>query len=111
MRLKKLNEEAAKRHETKDEKTKKSLATNLDTLSETVMRLNMRLKKLNEEAAKRHETKDENRRQVEVSDPTGFSTSEENKVFSGPQPGEKLPPLQATDVHGGAKIVWIRFHR
>ena len=109
MRLKKLNEEAAKRHETKDEKTKKSLATNLDQLSETIMRLNMRLKKLNEEAAKRHETKDENRRQVEIADPTRFNTSEENKVFSGPQPGEKLPSLKATGIRGGAKNVTFDF--
>ena len=51
----------------------------------------------------------ENRRQVEVVDPTGFSTSEENKVFSGPQPGEKLPPLMATGIRGGAKDVTFDF--
>lgn len=42
----------------------------------------------------------ENRRQVEVADPTGFNTSEENEIFSGPQPGEKLPPLNATSIVG-----------
>ena len=42
----------------------------------------------------------ENRRQVEVTDPTGFNTSEEKKIFSGPQPGEKLPPLNATSIVG-----------
>ena len=51
----------------------------------------------------------ENRRQVEVADPTGFNTSKENKVFSGPQPGEKLPPLQATGIRGGAKDVTFDF--
>ena len=51
----------------------------------------------------------ENRRQVEVVDPTGFSTSEENKAFSGPQPGEKLPPLMATGIRGGAKDVTFDF--
>ena len=48
---------------------------------------------------------DENRCQVEVADPTGFNTSKANKVFSGPQPGEKHPPLQATGIRGGAKDV------
>ena len=51
----------------------------------------------------------ENRRQVEVADPTRFSTSEENKVFSGPQPGEKLPSLKATGIRGGAKDVTFDF--
>ncbi len=51
----------------------------------------------------------ENRRQVEVKDPTGFNTSEENKIFSGPQPGEKLPSLKATGIRGGAKDVTFDF--
>ena len=51
----------------------------------------------------------ENRRQVEVADPTSFNTSEENKVFSGPQPGEKLPSLKATGIRGGAKDVTFDF--
>ena len=51
----------------------------------------------------------ENRRQVEVADPTRFNTSEENKVFSGPQPGEKLPSLKATGIRGGAKDVTFDF--
>ena len=51
----------------------------------------------------------ENRRQVEVADPTGFNTSEENKIFSGPQPGEKLPSLKATGIRGGAKDVTFDF--
>ena len=51
----------------------------------------------------------ENRRQVEVADPADFSTSEENKVFSGPQPGEKLPSLKATGIRGGAKDVTFDF--
>ena len=57
-----LNKKVAKRYETKDEKTEKvkSLATNLDQLSEDIMTL----KKLNEEAAKRYETKDEKTEKV-----------------------------------------------
>ena len=51
----------------------------------------------------------ENRHQVEVADPTRFNTSEENKVFSGPQPGEKLPSLKATGIRGGAKDVTFDF--
>ena len=111
MKLNKLYEEVAKRYETKDEKTEKvkSLATTLDQLSEDIMTLKKLYKSMNEEAAKRHETKDENRRQVEVADPTGFNTSEENKIFSGPQPGEKLPSLKATGIRGGAKDVTFDF--
>lgn len=44
-----------------------------------------------------------NHRKVEVADPTGFNTSDENKIFSGPQPGEKLLPLKATSIRGEAK--------
>ena len=48
----------------------------------------------------REERRYENRRQVEVTDPTGFNTSEEKKIFSGPQPGEKLPPLNTISIVG-----------
>ena len=41
-----------------------------------------------------------NQRQVKIADPAAFNTSEENKIFSGPQPGEKLPPLNATSIVG-----------
>ena len=41
-----------------------------------------------------------NQRQVKITDPAAFNTSEENKIFSGPQPGEKLPPLNATSIVG-----------
>ena len=37
---------------------------------------------------------------IKVADPTLFERSEENKIFSGPQPGEKLPPLNVTGVRG-----------
>ena len=37
---------------------------------------------------------------IEVKDPTLFEQSEENKIFSGPQPGEKLPPLTVTGIGG-----------
>ncbi len=42
-------------------------------------------------------------RQVRIADPKHFSTSDEKPVFSGPQPGEKLPPLNATSIRGAAK--------
>ena len=51
----------------------------------------------------RRERRHENRRQVEVADPADFGTSEEKQIFSGPQPGEKLPPLLATGTRGRAK--------
>ena len=37
---------------------------------------------------------------IEVKDPTLFEQSEENKIFSGPQPGEKLPALTVTGIRG-----------
>lgn len=40
------------------------------------------------------------KRQVEVKDPAGYWTGQENKIFSGPQQGEPLPPLKVTGVFG-----------
>lgn len=37
---------------------------------------------------------------IEVKDPTLFEQSEENKIFSGPQPGEKLPALMVSGIDG-----------
>ena len=37
---------------------------------------------------------------IKVKDPTLFEQSEENKIFSGPQPGEKLPALTVTGIDG-----------
>ena len=37
---------------------------------------------------------------IKVKDPVLFAKSEENKIFSGPQPGEKLPPLTVTGIGG-----------
>ena len=45
----------------------------------------------------------QNQRQVKIADPKNFSTPEEKRIFSGPQPGEKLPPLKATGIRGAAK--------
>ena len=42
--------------------------------------------------------KDESR--ITVKNPTLLEQSEENRIFSGPQPGEKLPPLTVTGVGG-----------
>lgn len=40
---------------------------------------------------------------IKVKDPVLFAKSEENKIFSGPQPGEKLPPLMAKGINGDTK--------
>ena len=37
---------------------------------------------------------------IKVKDPARFEQSEENKIFSGPQPGEKLPSLTITGIGG-----------
>lgn len=42
-------------------------------------------------------------RRVKLSDPTDFIIPEEKQIFSGPQPGEKLPPLKATSITGKSK--------
>ena len=39
-------------------------------------------------------------RKVEVKDPADFSKSQEKPLFSGPQPGEKLPSFKATGIRG-----------
>ena len=41
-----------------------------------------------------------NQRQVKIANPAAFNTSEENKIFSGPQLSEKLLPLNAISVVG-----------
>ena len=51
----------------------------------------------------------ENRRQVRIANPRDFSTSDKKQIFSGPQPGEKLPPLMATVIHGEAKGETVDF--
>ena len=40
---------------------------------------------------------------VAVMDPAGFQKSQEEMVYSGPQPGEKLPAFQATGLRGKRK--------
>ena len=42
-----------------------------------------------------------NRRKVEVKDPAQFKTAEGKPLFSGPQPGEKIPPFKVTGLAGG----------
>ena len=39
-----------------------------------------------------------NRRRVEVKDPAEFKRTQEKVIFSGPQPGEKLPSLNVTNL-------------
>lgn len=42
----------------------------------------------------------EDKSYIKVEDPTSFEISEENRIFSGPQPGEKLPSLKVTGIRG-----------
>ena len=58
------------------------------------------LNKTEETSPKMDKRQYRNQRQVKIADPAAFNTSEENKIFSGPQPGEKLPPLNATSIVG-----------
>ena len=50
------------------------------------------------EMKEKKEYKDE--KSIRVLDPSGFYKSEENRLYSGPQPGEKLPPLMVTNLYG-----------
>ena len=43
-----------------------------------------------------------NRRKVEVKDPAQFKTAEGKTLFSGPQPGEKIPPFKVTGLVGNS---------
>ena len=62
------------------------------------------LKKTTEPSQKMDRTwRYDKQRQVKIADPTDFSTPEEKQPFSGPQPGEKLPPLNATSIIGKSK--------
>ena len=72
-----------------------SLKEDLDTI------MNGRL--LKKEADTSQKMDRARQRQVRIADPKNFSTSEEKQIFSGPQPGEKLPPLKATAINGEAK--------
>ena len=58
------------------------------------------LNKTEETSPKMDKRQYRNQRQVKIADPAAFNTSEENKIFSGPQPGEKLPSLNATSIVG-----------
>ena len=48
-------------------------------------------------------------REIELSDPADFKKSNEKPIFSGPQPGEKLPPLNATSIAGKSKDMTYDF--
>ena len=50
------------------------------------------------------ESQNRNRREnVEVKNPAEFKKTEGTAIFSGPQPGEKLPPLQVKGINGETK--------
>ena len=50
-----------------------------------------------------------NERKVKLSDPADFKKPEEKQIYSGPQPGEKLPPLKATSITGKSKDITFDF--
>lgn len=51
-----------------------------------------------DDGKKKKEYKDENA--IRVLNPYDFYKSQENRIYSGPQPGEKLPPLMVTHLYG-----------
>ena len=50
-----------------------------------------------DDGKKKKEYKDENA--ISVLNPYDFYKSQENRIYSGPQPGEKLPPLMVTHLY------------
>ena len=119
-----LNEEMAKKYQG-DKLDEKSLAAKFTEIQEAIKNGKMTreeaaewLKKMGitweegeelfkkeQDSAKKMDRKQqfENRRQVRIADPKNFSMSNEKQIFSGPQSGEKLPPLKATGIRGTAK--------
>ena len=51
-----------------------------------------------DDGKEKKEYKDENA--IRVLNPSDFYKSQENRIYSGPQPGEKLPPLMVTHLYG-----------
>jgi Mg2+ and Co2+ transporter CorA len=75
-------------------------AESLEKLGITLAEGKKLLNKRQETSEKMDRRQYRNQRQVKIANPAAFSTSEENKIFSGPQPGEKLPLLNATSIVG-----------
>ncbi len=46
---------------------------------------------------------------IKVLNPSAFKKSQENLLFSGPQPGDKLPPLKVKGINGESKDKTIDF--
>ena len=61
-------------------------------------RKNQKMQKSETENKKKKEYKDYSR--IEVKDPALSISSAEERIFSGPQPGEKLPPFNVTGMYG-----------
>lgn len=61
-------------------------------------RKNHKMQKSETENKKKKEYKDYSR--IEVKDPALSISSAEERIFSGPQPGEKLPPFNVTGMYG-----------
>ncbi|MCG9131561.1 hypothetical protein J5I95_07765 [Candidatus Poribacteria bacterium] len=84
-------------------------AESLEKLGVTLEEGEKLLNKTKETSQKMDRRQYRNQRQVKIANPAAFNTSEENKIFSGPQPGEKLPPLLATGIRGSAKDITFDF--
>ncbi|MCY3742355.1 MAG: biopolymer transporter ExbD [Candidatus Poribacteria bacterium] len=77
----------------------------LDQVEELVKQLNANLEALlrinkRASAAKRKNENRYSRSNVEVKNPAEFKKTQGTAIFSGPQPGEKLPPLKAKGING-----------
>ncbi len=104
-RLRRINESTSAAMTEGKTKSKKD---RFDRLEELLKQLNANLERLRRinESTSAAERKNENRYSrgdVEVKDPAEFKKAEGTAIFSGPQPGEKLPPLKATGINGEAK--------
>lgn len=102
-----LNETAAKDKQPQME----PMSARLKEMTEQVNTLRERLQRADEKvaAARRENERRYRRDNVTVKDPAEFKKAQETDIFSGPQPGEKLPPLQATGINGEVKDKTVDF--
>ena len=100
-RLQRINESVA----AVKAESKKDRLDRLEELVKQVKALNERLQRINESvsAAKRESQNRYRRGNVEVKNPAEFKKTQGTTLFSGPQPGEKLPPLKVKGINGETK--------
>ena len=87
------------------QESKKARLDRLEELSKEVKALNERLQRINKSvsAAKRESQNRYRSGNVEVKNPAEFKKTQGTTIFSGPQPGEKLPPLKVKGINGETK--------